>query len=121
MDPANQNDYSRAVLAIQTPVSVTLAQKKVSLEQIVNLVPGSMLTFDAGRHRCRPTLGTMYLRHNSRYTPWRGESFKKAGQQGVYRLHDPLSRVENRDCWRTRGFWRRGRADNECRQHTLIG
>lgn len=43
----DQSDYSRAVLAIETPVSVTLAQKRVSLAQIVNLVPGSMLTFDA--------------------------------------------------------------------------
>jgi len=39
--------YSKAVLAIKTPVSVTLARKNVSLEQIVNLSPGSMLTFDA--------------------------------------------------------------------------
>ena len=41
------SEYSRAVLAIKTPVSVTLARKKVSLDRIVNLVPGSMLTFDA--------------------------------------------------------------------------
>ena len=39
-------DYTRAVLAIQTPVCVTLARKSVSLEEIVNLVPGAMLTFD---------------------------------------------------------------------------
>jgi flagellar motor switch protein FliN/FliY len=42
-----KKSYSRAVLAIKTPVSVTLARKKVSLERIVNLVPGSMLTFDS--------------------------------------------------------------------------
>jgi flagellar motor switch protein FliN/FliY len=42
-----RSNYSRAVLAIKTPVSVTLARKQVSLEQIVNLVPGSMLTFEA--------------------------------------------------------------------------
>jgi len=42
-----QSDYSRAVLAIQTPVSVILAQKKVPLERIVDLVPGSIVTFDA--------------------------------------------------------------------------
>jgi len=42
-----ESKYSRAVLAIKTPVSVTLARKKVSLERIVDLVPGSMLTFDA--------------------------------------------------------------------------
>jgi len=41
------SSYSRAVLAIKTPVSVTLARKNVSLGQIVNLVPGSMLTFEA--------------------------------------------------------------------------
>ena len=44
-DPASS--YSRAILSIKTPVSVTLARKKVSLERIVTLVPGSMLTFDA--------------------------------------------------------------------------
>ena len=42
-----ESKYSRAVLAIKTPVSVTLARKKVSLQRIVDLVPGSMLTFDA--------------------------------------------------------------------------
>jgi flagellar motor switch protein FliN len=41
------SNYSRSVLAIKTPVTVTLAQKKVSLDRIVNLVPGSMLTFDS--------------------------------------------------------------------------
>ena len=39
-------NYTRAVLSIQTPVCVTLARKSVSLENIVNLVPGAMLTFD---------------------------------------------------------------------------
>jgi len=39
--------YSRAVLAIKTPVSVTLAHKKCSLDRIIGLVPGAMLTFDA--------------------------------------------------------------------------
>ncbi len=47
MHSASKQSYSRAVLAIKTPVSVTLARKKISLERIVNLVPGSMLTFDA--------------------------------------------------------------------------
>lgn len=41
------DDFSRAVLSIKTPVSVTLARKKCSLELIVDLVPGAMLTFDA--------------------------------------------------------------------------
>ena len=39
-------NYTRAVLSIETPVCVTLARKSVSLENIVNLVPGAMLTFD---------------------------------------------------------------------------
>jgi flagellar motor switch protein FliN/FliY len=47
MTPDLETNYSRAVLAIKTPVSVTLARKKVSLQRIVELVPGSMLTFDA--------------------------------------------------------------------------
>jgi flagellar motor switch protein FliN/FliY len=42
-----RRSYSLAVLAIQTPVSVTLAHKKCSLERIIDLVPGAMLTFDA--------------------------------------------------------------------------
>lgn len=41
------SSYSRAVLSIKTPVSVTLARKKVTLDRIVSLVPGSMLTFEA--------------------------------------------------------------------------
>ena len=45
--PNLESSYSRAVLAIKTPVSVTLARKNASLDQIVNLVPGSMLTFEA--------------------------------------------------------------------------
>ena len=40
-------DYSRAVLLIETPVAVVLARQKISVERIVNLVPGSMLTFEA--------------------------------------------------------------------------
>jgi flagellar motor switch protein FliN/FliY len=47
MDSANQTDHSRAVLSIETAVSVTLARKNVSLDRIINLVPGSMLTFDS--------------------------------------------------------------------------
>ena len=47
MDQVNRSEHSRAVLAIDTPVSVTLARKQVCLAEIVNLVPGSMLTFDA--------------------------------------------------------------------------
>tara|TARA_R110002049_G_scaffold4601_5_gene32127 strand:+ start:184820 stop:185272 length:453 start_codon:yes stop_codon:yes gene_type:complete len=40
-------DYGRAVLSIETPVAVVLAKQKISVERVVNLVPGSMLTFDA--------------------------------------------------------------------------
>lgn len=47
MGSQNQSDYAKSVLAIETPVSVTLARKKVSLDRIINLVPGSMLTFDS--------------------------------------------------------------------------
>ena len=43
----SDNGYSQAVLSIKTPVSVTLANMRISLGQIVNLVPGSMLTFDS--------------------------------------------------------------------------
>lgn len=42
-----QSEYSRAVLSIKTPVCVILAEKKVPLQRIVDLVPGAMLTFDA--------------------------------------------------------------------------
>ncbi len=35
-----------AMLSIKTPVTVTLARKRESLDRILNLVPGSMLTFD---------------------------------------------------------------------------
>ena len=38
--------HSQVILGIKTPVSVILARKPVSLEEILNLVPGSMLTFE---------------------------------------------------------------------------
>ena len=44
-DPASK--HTQAVLSIKTPVSVTLARKRVSLDRIVNLVPGAMLSFEA--------------------------------------------------------------------------
>ncbi len=43
----DRESFSKAVMSIQTPLSVTLAAKKCSLERIVDLVPGAMLTFDA--------------------------------------------------------------------------
>jgi flagellar motor switch protein FliN len=36
----------RAMLLIRTPVTVTLARKRESLKRILDLVPGSMLTFE---------------------------------------------------------------------------
>jgi len=46
MDASSQRGFSQAVLDIQTDACVVLAQQKVPLSRIVNLVPGSMLTFD---------------------------------------------------------------------------
>jgi flagellar motor switch protein FliN/FliY len=40
------SQHSQAILDIQTPVSVVLARKPVSLKALVDLVPGSMLTFE---------------------------------------------------------------------------
>jgi flagellar motor switch protein FliN/FliY len=42
----SSSGYQSAVLKIRTPVAVTLAKRKVSLQSILDLVPGSMLTFD---------------------------------------------------------------------------
>ncbi|TWU40907.1 FliM/FliN family flagellar motor switch protein [Novipirellula artificiosorum] len=47
MDAPQKSPYSKAVLAIQATVSVTLARQRVPLSRIVDLVPGSMLTFDS--------------------------------------------------------------------------
>jgi flagellar motor switch protein FliN/FliY len=44
--PSERESHRRKVMSIQVPVSVTLARKKCSLERIVDLVPGSLLTFD---------------------------------------------------------------------------
>lgn len=41
------DSYEDQVLDIETPVVVVLAQKRESLDRIVNLVPGSMLMFDS--------------------------------------------------------------------------
>ncbi len=41
------SDLSRqAMLAIKTPVSVTLARKRESLDRILAFVPGSIISFD---------------------------------------------------------------------------
>src|SRR6056297_822484 len=39
-------DYSRNLLKIQMPVSVTLAKTKRSINQITSLVPGSIIQFN---------------------------------------------------------------------------
>lgn len=44
--------YRETLLSIRTPVTVTLAQRKERLRNILALVPGSMLTFDT--HCDRP-------------------------------------------------------------------
>jgi flagellar motor switch protein FliN/FliY len=38
--------YSRSLLKIQVPVTVTLATSKQSVRSILNLVPGSIIQFD---------------------------------------------------------------------------
>jgi flagellar motor switch protein FliN/FliY len=40
------NPHAKKVLGIRTPLSVVLASKKIPLHDLVDLVPGSMLTFD---------------------------------------------------------------------------
>lgn len=40
------NPYHDRLLKIKTPVTVTLAERKELLRNILSLVPGSMLTFD---------------------------------------------------------------------------
>lgn len=47
MAPESATTYRYSVLQICTPVTVTLARKRESLHRILNLVPGSMLTFEA--------------------------------------------------------------------------
>lgn len=39
-------DQRKAMLMIRTPVTVTLARKRESLQRILDLIPGSMLSFD---------------------------------------------------------------------------
>ena len=44
---SNEPRHRDAVLDIETTVSVTLATKRVTVGQVISLVPGSMLTFDS--------------------------------------------------------------------------
>lgn len=46
MSAPTERRYAQSILGIETPVSVVLARKPVSVAEIVDLVPGSMLTFD---------------------------------------------------------------------------
>ena len=46
MEINTSGPHSKAVLSIRTNVSVTLARQKVPLRRIVDLVQGSLLTFD---------------------------------------------------------------------------
>ena len=45
--PQTEKAYSDAVLSIETDVSVTLARKMAPVRQIIDLVPGAIITFDA--------------------------------------------------------------------------
>ena len=42
-----KSSYRRSVLQIRAPLTVTLARKRERLQRILDLVPGSMLTFEA--------------------------------------------------------------------------
>lgn len=44
--PPTPVDHHRRVLDIETTLSVTLANKKIRLSELIDLVPGSMLNFD---------------------------------------------------------------------------
>lgn len=48
-----ESQYRTSVLSISTPVSVTLVRASVSLREVLNLAPGSILRFD--KH-CREEL-----------------------------------------------------------------
>ncbi len=45
-DQPERKFYWKSLLQIEMPVCVTLARKSVSAEQILNLVPGSMIHFN---------------------------------------------------------------------------
>ena len=45
-DAPIEPSHCRSILDIESPLSVTLARKTMTLNQILSLVPGSMLTFD---------------------------------------------------------------------------
>ncbi len=44
--PVTESSHRERVLAIKAPVAVTLAQRRIALQTILDLVPGAMLTFD---------------------------------------------------------------------------
>lgn len=43
---SKDDEYTRNVLSIRTPVSVTVVRKSVPVSEILNLVPGAILRFD---------------------------------------------------------------------------
>lgn len=49
-----RNPFQQGILKIQTDVSVTLARQNVSLQNVLGLVPGSMLIFD--KHYAEPLM-----------------------------------------------------------------
>jgi flagellar motor switch protein FliN/FliY len=40
--------YSRSLLKISVPISVELASKKETLQEVISLAPGSIIKFDKG-------------------------------------------------------------------------
>ena len=43
---APDRDFCRSVLRLRVPVVVTLAHKTMSIQQVLNLVPGAMIQFE---------------------------------------------------------------------------
>ena len=43
---SKDNDFTRNVLSIQTPISVTVARKSMPVSEILELVPGAILRFE---------------------------------------------------------------------------
>ena len=46
MDEAPVKPYCRSVLRVSVPVVVTLAHKRMPIDQVLRLVPGAMIQFD---------------------------------------------------------------------------
>jgi flagellar motor switch protein FliN/FliY len=52
-DTTSMGDYSENVLGISAPVSVTVVRKMIPLSEVLDLVPGSVISFDT---RCSTPL-----------------------------------------------------------------